>query len=97
MPELNDIYNEQKERKKEKYDEDCNISGMDREFFCPFKPQPELVTRMATKVKPNDRSSMLLYLKTQDDDQAKRQVIQEVKNLKALRKSRYFNKYGHSS
>jgi len=62
MPELEDIYLDARERKTAKYHEDWDISSMNRDQFSPFKPQPKLVTRNKTKVKPNDRSTMLLYL-----------------------------------
>lgn len=98
-PELSEVYLAQMQRKEEKYGVDWDISGQDQNLFEHFAQNNKFVSRQPTKMKLNSRSSTLLYKKsnTETSETQPFQLSQEVRNLKALRRSRFFNEQGQSS
>ena len=54
-------------RKEEKYGVDWDMSGQDQCKFEHFTSQNKFVSRQPTKMKPNSRSSTLLYKKSNAD------------------------------
>ena len=88
------------------------MSSSRREEFVPYHvtgKDGQLFTRRKTKYNANSRASMSFYMKSDADNRMRantgpkspardeRLFNEELSNLKALRKSRFFNEHGWSS